>query len=242
MIWLQHGLVLLILVAGPVWDHYEFKRLKATTDPAAKVRFYRKIFVAQWLLSGVVLLAVGRSIFEAPEKFAWMGPLWSKTIGGGLAIGLGLGLLAPFMVVRSEQGRAAVRKAFGKLGFFVPTQAGQFGWFGAICVTAGVCEEWIFRGFLFRYFGQTPWHWGLAAAFVLSAVLFGVNHFYQGWKGIISTGLMGAGFGLLYLWTGSLLGPMIVHALVDLRGLALLMVVHRGKVDDDGFPTAAKAG
>jgi membrane protease YdiL (CAAX protease family) len=33
-------------------------------------------------------------------------------------------------------------------------------------------------------------------------------------------------FGLIYLWTGSLLIPMIVHALVDLRALLLLMGVN----------------
>jgi membrane protease YdiL (CAAX protease family) len=240
MIWLQHALVLLILVAGPIWDYYEFKRLKATTDPAAKVKFYRKIFAAQWTLAALVLLAVGRGIFWAPAKFAWMNTAVARSVGGGALVGILIGLIAPFLALSKPKGRATLRKAFGKLAFFLPTQTGQFGWFGAICITAGICEEWVFRGFLFHYFRQTPWHFGLAATFVISTVLFGANHFYQGWKGILSTGLLGAGFGLLYLWTGSLLAPMILHALVDLRALALLKGAFRpGDSDADAVVPAA---
>jgi membrane protease YdiL (CAAX protease family) len=233
MIWLQHVLVFLILV-GPVWDYYEFKRLKASTDPGAKVKFYKKILVAQWALSALVLLAVGRGIFWAPAKFAWMNSVVARSVGGGVLVGVALGLVLPFLALSKPKGRAAIRKAFAKMAFFVPTHAGQFSWFGALAITAGICEEWVFRGFLFRYFGETPWHLGLAAAFVISTVLFGVNHFYQGWTGILSTALIGAGLGLLYLWTGSLLAPMIVHALVDLRALALLKGAFRPDETTDG--------
>lgn len=240
MIWLQHALVFLIVVAGPAWDYYEFKRLKASTDPAAKVKFYKKIFIAQWALAALVLLAAGRGIFWAPVKFAWMQTAWARSVGGGLLAGVVIGLLAPFLALSKPKGRAALRNAFGKLEFFLPTRAGQFGWFGAVCITAGVCEEWVFRGFLFHYFSETPSHFGLAAAFVISAVLFGANHFYQGWRGVLSTGLLGAGFGLLYLWTGSLLVSMIVHALVDLRALVLLRGAFRpGEWDGESIVDAA---
>ena len=239
MIWLQHALVLLILVLGPIWDYYEFKRLKASTDPAAKVKFYKKIVVAQWTLSALVLLAAGREFFWAPAKFLWMDTAWARSVGFGLLVGIVIGLLAPFLALSKPKGRAALRRAFGKLGFFVPTQAEQFGWFGVLCITAGVCEEWIFRGFLFRYFGEMPWHFGLPAAFVISSVLFGANHFYQGSRGIISTGLLGAGFGFLYLWSGSLLLPMIVHALVDLRALGLLKGAFRAEPADELSTTSA---
>jgi membrane protease YdiL (CAAX protease family) len=239
MIWLQHCLVALILVAGPIWDYYEFKRLKETTDPAAKVKFYKKALVAQWTLSALVPLAAGRGIFWAPAKFLWMNAAWARSVGGGLLAGIAIGLLSPFLALSKPKGRATIRRAFGKLDFFVPTQAGQFGWFGALCITAGVCEEWIFRGFLFRYFGELPWHFGLTAAFVISAVIFGANHFYQGWRGILSTGLLGAGFGLLYLWSGSLLLPMIVHALVDLRALGLLKGAFRAEPEAELSATPA---
>ena len=59
------------------------------------------------------------------------------------------------------------------------------------------------------------------------------------WRGIISTGLLGAGFGFLYLWSGSLLLPMIVHALVDLRALGLLKGAFRAEPADELSTTSA---
>ncbi|MGA8271760.1 MAG: CPBP family intramembrane glutamic endopeptidase, partial [Candidatus Sulfotelmatobacter sp.] len=40
---------------------------------------------------------------------------------------------------------------------------------------------------------------------------------YQGWKGILSTGLVGLILAGLYVLTGNLLVPMVVHATADLR-------------------------
>ena len=117
MIWLQHALVLLILVLGPIWDYYEFKRLKASTDPAAKVKFYKKIVVAQWTLSALVLLAAGREFFWAPAKFLWMDTAWARSVGFGLLVGIVIGLLAPFLALSKPKGRAALRRASASWDF-----------------------------------------------------------------------------------------------------------------------------
>jgi membrane protease YdiL (CAAX protease family) len=248
MIWLEHAIVFVLVVAGPIWDYFEFKRLKVSTHPDAKVRFYRKTLIAQWLIAAMVLLAVGRGIFYAPPGWTWMHLAMAKTLAITFAVGLIFALAAPIAALKKTKGRAAIRKAFAKLMFFLPDQPGQYGVFAALCVTAGICEEWICRGFLFRYFGAWPpvagamphgtaWPLGLTAAFILSAVIFGANHFYQGVTGVVQTAVLGAVFGLLYLWTGSLLVPMIVHALVDLRALILLMGVNGP--DEESGPNAA---
>jgi uncharacterized protein len=237
MIWLEHAIVFLLVVVAPIWDYFEFKRLKATTDPNAKVRFYRKTLVSQWIISAAVFVAVGRGIFWAPPDWAWMHSTLAKAVAMVFAAGLVFAMLAPFAALKKPKAQAAIKQAFTKLMFFLPDRAEQYGIFAALCVTAGICEEWICRGFLFRYFGAWPqvggvlpngtaWPLGLTAAFVISAGIFGANHFYQGVSGVVQTTVLGAVFGLLYLWTGSLLIPMIVHVLVDLRALLLLMGVN----------------
>jgi membrane protease YdiL (CAAX protease family) len=239
-LWLGHAVVFALVLAGPVWDYFEFKRLKASKDPRAKLVFYRKTLVAQWVMAAVVLVAVGRGIFQAPPQWEWMRSSLAKTLAITFSIGLIAALAAPFAALKRPKGRAAIEKAFLKLRFFLPGRPEEYGMFSALCVTAGICEEWICRGFLFRYFGAWPavdgvfppgtaWPWGLIAAFVISAVIFGANHFYQGVGGVIQTTVLGAVFGLLYLWTGSLLVPMIVHAAIDLRALALIMGIDTGE-------------
>jgi len=63
---------------------------------------------------------------------------------------------------------------------------------------------------------------------VIAAVLFGIGHVYQKLPGVLGTGVMGLAFGFLYFFTGSLLMPMIVHALFDMR---LLLIDVSGIVD-----------
>src|SRR5438132_1468120 len=90
-----------------------------------------------------------------------------------------------------------------------------------VAVTAGVCEEVLLRGFGFAY---VRWLWPSSpdwAVVAMTAAVFGLDHLYQGARGVILTGLVGAVLGSVVTSTGSLLPAMAVHALVDLRVLAL---------------------
>jgi uncharacterized protein len=83
-------------------------------------------------------------------------------------------------------------------------------------VTAGFCEEVIFRGYLQRQFSA------LTRSFVggigLQGVVFGFSHGYQGWKLMLLIGFYGACFGLFAHWRRSLRPGMLAHALQDTAG------------------------
>jgi membrane protease YdiL (CAAX protease family) len=91
----------------------------------------------------------------------------------------------------------------------------------AVALTAGICKEQVFRGFLLFYlahfFPSLP-QWG---AIGVSSAIFGLAHAYQGWKGVLGTGLLSLGLAFVYVGTGSLLPSMVLHALIDLRMLVL---------------------
>jgi membrane protease YdiL (CAAX protease family) len=84
----------------------------------------------------------------------------------------------------------------------------------AVSISAGIAEEFAFRGYLQRQFGAlTGSRW---IAVILQAVLFGVAHSYEGWRAaihIISFGLM---FGVIALWRKSLRPGIIAHAWTDI--------------------------
>jgi membrane protease YdiL (CAAX protease family) len=94
--------------------------------------------------------------------------------------------------------------------------------FAAISIGAGITEELLFRGFLIWYLGFYFPRLNSLELIAISSILFGVCHLYQGVLGVIGTGVIGAVFASLYLSTGSLLLPATVHALVDMRMLAIL--------------------
>lgn len=56
----------------------------------------------------------------------------------------------------------------------------------------------------------------------LSSLIFGLNHLYQGYRGVLGTTLVGVLLGMLYYQFGGLLVPMVVHALIDLRIIFIL--------------------
>jgi membrane protease YdiL (CAAX protease family) len=53
----------------------------------------------------------------------------------------------------------------------------------------------------------------------VAGAVFGLAHAYQGVTGVVTTGVLGGVLAALYLGTGSLLLPVVLHALIDLRFL-----------------------
>jgi hypothetical protein len=97
-------------------------------------------------------------------------------------------------------------------------------WVG-LSITAGVCEEAIFRGYLQRQFIALTR--SAPAGIALSAALFGAAHAYQGARMILPLGLYGAMFGVLAYWRRNVRPGMIAHAWHDtLFGIAVNLMRH----------------
>jgi membrane protease YdiL (CAAX protease family) len=85
-------------------------------------------------------------------------------------------------------------------------------WIG-VSISAGFCEELVFRGYFQKQF-ETLTHSRWIALF-LQAVLFGVSHGYQGIEACVKIACFGTLFGLLAVWRGSLRPGMTAHAWSD---------------------------
>jgi membrane protease YdiL (CAAX protease family) len=57
---------------------------------------------------------------------------------------------------------------------------------------------------------------------LLSAGIFSLGHGYEGSAGVVTVGVMGAVFALVYLWRRSLVAPMMMHFLQDFIGIVLV--------------------
>lgn len=79
-----------------------------------------------------------------------------------------------------------------------------------LAITAGFCEETIFRGYFQRQFLALTG--SVEASVILQACVFGAAHLYQGWKGALTITIYGVLFGALAAWTKSLRPGMIQHA------------------------------
>lgn len=88
----------------------------------------------------------------------------------------------------------------------------------ALALTAGVAEEVLFRGVVQ---GGLTGLMGWLPALLVASLLFGVVHWLTGLYALLA-GMVGLYLGGLYLLTGNLLVPIIVHALYDVVALGYL--------------------
>jgi membrane protease YdiL (CAAX protease family) len=82
--------------------------------------------------------------------------------------------------------------------------------FAVVAIVAGGVREELQRAFLLRRFEQ---HLGGAGVgVVVLSIAFGLGHIVQGWDAVITTGLLGAFWAVLYIRRRSTVAPLVSHA------------------------------
>ncbi len=107
-----------------------------------------------------------------------------------------------------------------QLGFLVPRSTREVVLWILLSLTAGICEEVVFRGYLQRQLAALTRN--IWVGIVVSGLIFGCAHGYEGVRRMMLVGIYGMMFGLLAHFRRSLRPGMIAHAFHDgITGLAL---------------------
>jgi uncharacterized protein len=233
----------LLAVLFPLWAAlFGLRRLRRASLedlPQARLWLYRRAIVIQWALTFAVLTHWIR------QRRTW------DELGLGLHVTPGLiGVLVGLAIVsvlilrqrtaamRDDEALASVRRQLTRLERMLPRSRRELSWFYGLSVTAGLCEEFLYRGYMIWFLT----HWmGLIPAVGAGALLFGLAHAYQGPRGMAMTGAVGVFLGALYLVSGSIWLGMIAHALMDAHSGHLGYValtrepIEVPASDDEGF-------
>ena len=214
----------------------QLKEAVAQGDTQARNRIYARAIVFEWVSALLALIALKFNWARLNPKYLELNSAnlphlftghaaFDQGMIGGMAVGVVLGgvalAIAGIRAQRSRAGRADAptqwwRKLLPDFSALLPVTLRERAVWAAIAISAGVCEEVVFRGWLLATLHHLLALQGLALL-VVAAVLFGLAHAYQKSAGIVLTGLAGLFFCLLYVETGSLLLPICLHTLVDLR-------------------------
>jgi membrane protease YdiL (CAAX protease family) len=227
---IDHLFVVGFVVLWPIvsWPGYRrFVRKVAAGVPGARAREYLLTTLVQWVWSGGVLAWWIHERRPLGELGLCFGGTIRTVVGAGLTL-LVLGLLVSQWRRIRKLDAARLAKLSASLGDaapLLPADDREQRIFRVLAITAGVCEELLFRGYLIWYLAAATGRW---PAMLLGTLVFGAAHLYQGRTGAIKSAVVGLVLGALYLGTGSLVWPMVLHAAIDLQGGAVGQALRRG--------------
>jgi CAAX protease family protein len=116
-----------------------------------------------------------------------------------------------------------------------PHTGSEVAWFMPFTLTAGFCEEFLFRGYLIWVLQPLLGLWGAAAG---SLIVFVAVHSYQDAKGILAVGITGALLTLVVLGSRSLWPAIALHTVIDAVQGAIAWLVFR-RMGGGGVAVAA---
>jgi membrane protease YdiL (CAAX protease family) len=212
--------VLLLASIGGSGSHHPLSR------GGGKLPQYLWGMTWEWILTGFVWFGI-RKRYRLRDiiggRWDGFGDFFVDILIAGLfwlAAALVLGTGARLMHLDQAQKLDAMRR---QLGFLTPnTRLELVVWF-LLSSTAGFCEEFIFRGYLQLQFAAMTRSMFLGA--LLSAIVFGASHGYEGVARMLLIGIFGLMFGLLAWWRKSLRPGMIAHAWHDALSGAILRML-----------------
>lgn len=215
------AVILLFLATVVPWrGQTRMKRLMGSPEATSSDRLslYGSTIVFQWLMLAIVALrCLARSVgadelgisLDDPWRIVWT----SIILTAFLCLNQVIGLRKIASLPPEKRPRL-----FAITERIVPRSPKETLVFAALACTAGISEEFLYRGFVFAAFVRMFVNYAppntLAAIF--SSGWFALAHLYQGRRGIATTFVVGLIFAAVRTWTGSLIPAVAAHIGIDL--------------------------
>ena len=210
-------LMAVLTIAVPIMGRIDLRSLRTALDRGesdARLKAYERGILFQWgfsLLLAIFWIASGRSLGAAglvPGIGFW------EIFFGALAVAATAGFAWQIRRTTNDpQQLRDVREQIGEIEIIAPHTDRELKRFGWLSITAGICEEFIYRGILLGLLASSLGVW---PAILISSVVFGIGHSYQGPVGVLRTGVVGLIMALVVTLTGSLFVAMVAHAVIDI--------------------------
>lgn len=197
-------LVLLTLLSA--WAVYV--RMGSASARLSHIPIYLVVIASEWALFAFSLwradpafVATVARVIRDPRSLLW-------DIPTALVLSAALIFISPGII------RVLGPKGWGSTQGMLPNNGIEIALWVLMSITAGICEETIFRGYLQQQIAGWT-RYPLIGA-VSQGVLFGVLHAYQGWKNVALITVWGCIFGLCAWLRKGLRANMIAHASLDI--------------------------
>ncbi len=214
-LWHTLGLLTIQLAVSLALLRMRNRSPAAGEQHSANVILYLSVIVSEWALSFYIWL--GGQIPGATRLRDLVGRRWSNTKDALRDLAIAVVVWIVVTAVAVFMSFALGPSHIESFGFLNPRGGAEVTLWVMMSITAGFCEELLFRGYLQQQFQALTGSMVLAVS--AQGILFGMAHWYQGAKMMIVITVLGILFGVLAHWRKSLLPGMIAHALGDIVNL-----------------------
>ena len=212
--WWQTATIVAIFLglaaAGALFQRHA-SQAGAAPAPRSPMTLYLSVMAAEWALVYWIWKASVRHTGTALREL--IGGRWTGWRDVARDAVLALALWLVWMLVLALWSRVLGEGKAASINAMLPRAPVEVILWLALSITAGICEETIFRGYLQRQFAALTHSVWLGL--VLQAALFGVGHGYQGLGATLRIAVFGVLYGLMALQRRSLRPGILAHAWSD---------------------------
>jgi membrane protease YdiL (CAAX protease family) len=211
----RHFVIFLAIVAVVTWAGFAAQNRQAAGGGVMEGRphvipIYLSLAALDWLLLYFAWQGIRRrgGTFRSLIQGRWATPreelrdLGIAAAFWGVLMGTAWGLDHLFPRVQTNSLDILLPKSVAEVSVWILTS-----------VSAGFCEEFVFRGYVQRQL--LAWSNSASIAVLGQALLFGMMHSYQGWAPALRIVGLGVLFGALAAWRKTLRAGMVAHAWQD---------------------------
>ena len=186
----------------------------AHLHPTALAWHYATTMLLEWVLLALVLAGIHQRRAFLARAIRHRATTFAQSLNLGVAVYLcGFVALAVVSIALLKTPLAQRRNEAFVLAMLPHTRFEFLLWFG-VSLSAGICEELIFRGYLLQQL--IAWTRRPALAIVLAAALFGSVHLYEGLGAILPLAALAIVYGFVaHRLHGDLRAVIVAHTLQD---------------------------
>ncbi len=224
-------LIAFLLLYEPILGYFSFQRFKEKVkiEENIRVKYYVHTIIGLWIPTIFILFLILITDLTLREIGLTIPAINPLILGSAVTyIGLGIAFLYFLLIlyysigyhfskkIKSQLTNAKEQQS-AKVSFsaILPVTKKEQKLWNYVSFTAGVTEEIIYRGFLLFAIAYLSPNVSIWLVILLSSLLFGLAHTYQGALGVLRTTLIGVLFSILYIGLGSILPLIALHFLID---------------------------
>lgn len=232
LFWLDHLLFIIVGLIIPILSVFssskseEMESMDIKIEMPPKKHLYYSNGLMLWI--GAALVLTSWNYTNKPwEILGLKWPVFSSLSIYLIALLLGIYLVDT--AISTYQFTKGKKVDDEQMTSIMPSNWADFSHFSFLAISAGVCEEVVFRGFLINYISEVlpTSQYITILSILIPGIIFSVSHFYQGFLNVFKIFSLSILFGSIFLITESLLVVILLHIFVDLISGAIFVILEK---------------